>query len=382
MKLAYYSEKMDARKLLIRRTSFLRNPALFFKTSAFVCLLGISCATPPIATLDQPVNEPGLRKGNAASVPGARVYDRVVAVVGSEAILDSELTHKTMVGFRSNPQAPSLDTEEGKRLFAEAKQRVLDETIKQKLVLQQENDPQLSVFLQQFPLPPREEVIRLNRENYKKEYNVASDEQLAEMIRQSGMNQSEVEDLWYTQSRRDRILGIMVGSRIQITDADIKEAYEQLVKKAGTEGLEVHLSHILVPISADASEEKRKERQALAKAIVNKLDSGQSFEVVAKQYAVEGVPSETDLSFIAIEDLPDVVKEAVLSMKTQELRGPLLSDKGFHVVRLLEKRNGSIKPFEEAKEALKNQLIQKRYQEAVQAYLNQLRRKTYIELRL
>ena len=69
-------------------------------------------------------------------------------------------------------------------------------------------------------------------------------------------------------------------------------------------------------------------------------------------------------------------------MGKNEIGGLLRTERGFHIIKWVEKRNADIKPFEEAKEGLRNQLFEKRKESAIESWIKELRRKSYIEVKL
>jgi parvulin-like peptidyl-prolyl isomerase len=79
--------------------------------------------------------------------------------------------------------------------------------------------------------------------------------------------------------------------------------------------------------------------------------------------------------------LPKPIEEMVFAMKIGEVRGPVRADRGFHVIKLVDRRVKEVKPLADVKEELRNQLRQKEMERQTKNYLTELRKKTLVDVR-
>ncbi|HEY3357768.1 MAG TPA: peptidylprolyl isomerase, partial [Polyangia bacterium] len=80
--------------------------------------------------------------------------------------------------------------------------------------------------------------------------------------------------------------------------------------------------------------------------------------------------------------LPPAVEEIVFNMEVGEVRGPIRATRGFHVMKVLDRKDEGIKPLAQIKEALRQQLYGPEMEKATKAWLAEIRKKAHIELRL
>ncbi len=142
-----------------------------------------------------------------------------------------------------------------------------------------------------------------------------------------------------------------IAAKIQVTDEALKEYYEQ-VKDRYTTAEERHPQHILIAVNADRTDEQAK---ALAEQVMQRLMKGEDFAKVAAEVSDDTGTKNTggDLGWIArgaFDNEP--FENAVFDMKEGELKGPVKTDFGYHVIRLEGIRPGGVKPFDEVREEL------------------------------
>lgn len=153
-----------------------------------------------------------------------------------------------------------------------------------------------------------------------------------------------------------------VLEKVDVKDEEIKSYYDENKAQFVT-GPTVAASHILVD-----SEEKAKEIQA-------KIEAGEvSFEDAARENS--SCPSKQNGGALGEFSKGQMVPEfdqAVFSMEVGELRGPVKTQFGFHIIKLTAKNESSELSFDEVKDQIKNALIQEKRQKAYESKINQLK---------
>lgn len=127
---------------------------------------------------------------------------------------------------------------------------------------------------------------------------------------------------------------------------DIKKTYEEAGKEQ-----EAHVQHILV------------KEESLAKELSAKLAKGGEFGALAKQHSIDpGSKNKAgDLGFIVKTQVVPAFGEAAFSLtKKGEISKPVKSQFGWHLIRLVEKRNRPLPPFASVEERIKEVLWQKK----------------------
>jgi peptidyl-prolyl cis-trans isomerase SurA len=308
-----------------------------------------------------------------ALVPAARarVVERILAVVGDDIVLESEVNERARPFLQEIANLP--DANQRKQRAAAVRREVLDNIINENLLLQQADELKLSVT--------SEEIDR-SIEQIKKDYGL-SDAQLLEELRRQGLNMASYRQSTRREILKYRVLNIAVGSKVQVSDNDVQNYYERNMKAGSNQ--QVKVSHIFVAIPENADAAKVLEREQYAKKILARAKAGEDFAALAKELSEDGATRAEggDLGYFGKEmGLPKPVEELVFSMKVGEVGGPVRGNQGFHVIKLVDRRAKDIKPLADVKEELRGQLRSKEMERQTKAYLAELRRKTLVDVRL
>lgn len=135
-------------------------------------------------------------------------------------------------------------------------------------------------------------------------------------------------------------------------EATLRARYEQ--EKARFADAEQRLaSHILVRADTDADAQKAAEQKATQLAQQAKRQ-GEDFAALARANSDDTGSKEAggDLGWIEKGIMPAPFEQAVFSMQPGEIRGPVKTDAGWHVIQLREAKSGQQVPFEEARATL------------------------------
>ena len=150
------------------------------------------------------------------------------------------------------------------------------------------------------------------------------------------------------------------------TEADIHKEFDRQYGGKGKVLTEYHLQHVLL-----GSEEE-------GKRVLEKINTGEGFDKVAKEFSLDKQTATKDgeLGWVLpnqiIRPLGDVIVNMIKGSVTQ---APVQTQLGWHVVRLMEKRNVNAPAFESVKDNLKTQLIIQMRQK----YINDLKFSAKIE---
>ncbi len=137
-------------------------------------------------------------------------------------------------------------------------------------------------------------------------------------------------------------------------EAALRKRYEQ--EKARFMSAEQRLaSHILinVPAGADAAAQKAAEQKAAALTAQAK-QAGADFAALAKANSQDPGSKDTggDLGWVDKGVMVKPFEDALFSMQAGEIRGPVKTDFGYHVLQLREVKAGQGKSFEEVRDDL------------------------------
>jgi len=129
-----------------------------------------------------------------------------------------------------------------------------------------------------------------------------------------------------------------VENAIVVTDAEVDTEIAREAKESSGDS-EFRLSHVLVLVPAQATQDQIEHRRRRALQALSELRKGASFAQVAATYS--DAPDATQggsLGWRASGRLPSLFLEALERLNPGEVSDILRSPNGFHIVKLLEKR--------------------------------------------
>jgi len=131
-----------------------------------------------------------------------------------------------------------------------------------------------------------------------------------------------------------RLINTEVTNRIQISKSEVDQ-YLLLQEAAPRDRALVNLLHILVAIPDGASAEQIQGAKRRADQALSRIEGGEDFRAVAQDvsdgaHAIEG----GNLGWREIASLPGALSNLVNDMEVGEVFGPVLSDIGFHVIKV------------------------------------------------
>ena len=299
----------------------------------------------------------------------ARVVEKIAAVVGDSVILGSEIEEKAAPLLAEVSRLPEASKRAARA--AALRREVLERLIDDELILQQATELKLSVTSEQ---------VDASIEEIKRQNNI-DDDQLREALRAQGMAMAAYRADLKKQLLRFRVINIAVGSRVTISDDDVKTYYDRHMKDGAN--TQVRASHIFVAIPENADAAVVAEKQAQAKKLLDRALAGEDFAKLAREASDDPATRAEggDLGYFGKDMLPKAIEEMVFAMKVGEVRGPVRADRGFHVIKLVDRKIKDPKPLDEVKDDVRMQLRQKEMERQTKSYLAELRKKTLVDIR-
>lgn len=296
------------------------------------------------------------------------VLDRIVAVVGDEIILlsqldalvnSSPLLQEALAKYGRNPTPQQIEM-----ATREARMMALDELIDQQLVKKEAarfqitiSDADVERYLQQIAA----------------ENGFSTVKQLREAVEQSGQY-GHWQD--YIQDTKEQLLVFQTTRALAntaVTDAQIREQYRKMVRG---EDIKADLMRFVFT----PQEQTAKARDAAyvkAQTVARRMRSGEDPTALAAEFGV-AEPKST----LSRGEVAPAIEDAIFAARVGETVGPLETGQGYLVVKVLRHETGNVLPFDQAKERIRSQLEQEAFARAVKDLRASLRAKTHIDQRL
>ena len=153
-------------------------------------------------------------------------------------------------------------------------------------------------------------------------------------------------------------------------------------KRGGSSPLVVqqtHARHILIKTTEIMSEKEAKNKMDQIK---DRLDNGEKFEVLARQYSEDGSASNGgDLNWVNPGDTVPQFEKAMNELKVNEISAPVRTQFGWHIIQVLERR-GQDMTKEAARLKARQEIKARKSDESYQDWIRELRDRAYVEYRL
>jgi len=150
---------------------------------------------------------------------------------------------------------------------------------------------------------------------------------------------------------------------VKITQEEIKDYYEENMEQF-IEEKKVKVRHILLKVKEGASEEEKDKIRKKAERILKLAKEGEDFARLAKRYS-EGPSAKQggELGYISRGQRVKEFEDAVFSMKKGEIRGPVKTRFGYHIIKVEDIKEKRIRPIEEVREEIREILKERKAQE-------------------
>ena len=300
-----------------------------------------------------------------------QVIERVVAVVNDTIVLESELVQRVRPEMGELDQVP--DPRERQRRFKELMRQGLDAMVDEELVLQAAGEAKLEVGEAEVD-KALDEVKRQNK---------VTDQQLAEALLLQGYTIEAYRRDVRKQILRLRAINVLVRPRVAVTDDEVKEHYEKLIGKSSSV-TEVKVRHILLELPATPTKEQMNDARRRAGEMVSRARAGEDFAALARQYSQDEANAKQggDLGTFKRGELPTEWEEIVFAMAEGEVRGPIRGPQGLHVFQVTEAKKEALRPFDEVKEQLRQQIYNEELEKQTKVWLEELHKRAHVEIKL
>ena len=143
-----------------------------------------------------------------------------------------------------------------------------------------------------------------------------------------------------------------LSSNVEVTEEELQQHYENSSFRFLQEEKR-QAQHILIPFGDDEISSNN-----LAMELTKRALSGESFDDLAKQYSQDGGTASRggDLGMLLKSQLPGGLSETVFSIEEGEVEGPLKTDFGFHVIKLISIEMGGSLPMDSVRSELEAEI--------------------------
>lgn len=252
-----------------------------------------------------------------------QVVDKVVAIVDNGVVLESDVDGM-MKSVKLNAQQADQPLPDDATL----RQQVLERLIMDNVQLQMAKRMGITI--------PDSELD--NAINGIAQQNRMSTQQLIRRLTADGLDYKT----YRAQIRKEMLLSEVrnneVRRRITILPQEVDALTKQISNQNSGETA-VNLSHILLPLSENPTQQQVSEAQQQANLLVQQLRQGANFAKLAATYSADPQALKGgEMGWGRLQELPTLFAEALQSAKKGDIVGPIRSGVGFHILRVNDLR--------------------------------------------
>ncbi|WP_293604136.1 peptidylprolyl isomerase [Polaromonas sp. UBA4122] len=134
-----------------------------------------------------------------------------------------------------------------------------------------------------------------------------------------------------------------VESRVTVTEQDIDQFLRDQEGSTEPSSLALNLAEILVAVPEKATPEQVAALQAKAQQVLDRARSGADFAALANEFSASPTRSNGGQMGLRTADrYPPLFVEATQSLRAGGLAGPVRSGAGFHILKVVEKRQAGM----------------------------------------
>lgn len=153
----------------------------------------------------------------------------------------------------------------------------------------------------------------------------------------------------------------LMSPDIKVTEEDM-ETYFAENKAEFAQAEEVQASHILV------------EDEATAKEVLEKVNAGEDFAELAKEYSTDGTAENGgDLGFFGTGQMVEPFEKAAFALEIGEVSDIVETEYGFHIIKVTDKQEAKEAVFADHKEEIKEILIEEEMNANYATWLEELK---------
>ena len=277
-----------------------------------------------------------------------------VAVVGDRTITKSDFDDLVQYAKRSydaqKKPFPKVGTEEYAQIRDQAVRFLVQRA-------------QFEVKADDLGVDVSDDAVDKRIEDYIKERHKGNKQKFQEELKQQGLSDEDAREIIRANLIQDALYK-KVTADVKVTDEQTRDYYGKNKSQYGTPESRL-VRHVLV------------KEKALADRLYDQLkNKGADWAGIAKRYSQDPGSKDKGGRYTATKGqvVPEFEK-AVFSMKTNAVTKPVKTQFGFHIIQALAPiKKGSTTPYNQVKEAIRQQLVQDKKNKEMQSWVEDMQK--------
>lgn len=303
-----------------------------------------------------------------SSVPkeGRTVIDRVAAVLNGEVVTLRDLQDRGGEDYRRAVALPAgaARDQATRRALRKAWDALLAERLfrAQAVTLQLEvSDAQVDGAIDDI-----------------KSRNHFDDTQLDLALAAQGLDRSAFKAQIRRELETMQVLNYRVRSKVKVSEEDLKNYYQTHPGAFGGEE-ELHVRHLVLPLATDASPAQLEAVRGQAERLQQRARAGEDFGKLVREVNKGG---DGDLGWLKRGQIQKQLEEAFIGLADGQVSEIVRAGAGLHLFKVEERRRAGGKTYEQAKDEIREILMQEQTASYRDQYLAELKRDAVVEVKM
>ena len=267
----------------------------------------------------------GAHAQNAMAKPVvSRSADFIVALVNSEPITNNDVQQQRARMVSQWPAGSPLPAAQ------ELTSQALEQLILEKAQLQQARESGLRI---------EEDAVDQAEANVARQNQLDKD-QLRAKLSQEGLSLTAFRTQIRNQLTLSRLREREVEARVRISETEVNQFLRDQRGAQTPMGVDLNLAMLVVNVPEDSSAAQISALQARAESAARRARAGEDFAGLVNEFMNDKVPNGGAMGLRPSDRYPSLFADNTINLKAGDIAGPLRSGAGFHVLKVLEKRQG------------------------------------------
>lgn len=272
--------------------------------------------------------------GSAMAQDNGDVVDRIIAVVGNEAILASELAAQIQLYTLQSGRQPKSEAE-----ARQLQKDILDQMITDRLFLfEARKDTSINIRPEEVERALDDHVARIAA-------NFGSQDEFLQALASEGMTLRELKKKYRSEVENQLLKQRFIQRKlydVSISRHEVEEFYNNFQDSIPEQPEGVKLAHIL--LTFEPSPKIEDSVKNLAEQLRQRVLDGEDFATLANQYSSFGAGEDGgDLGYVAPEEVVPEFSRAAFNLNVGDVSGVVRTQFGFHIIKAEGKREGKMK---------------------------------------
>lgn len=304
----------------------------------------------------------------AVSASAASVIEAIVIRVGDRIVTRTQYEKRLRDAFHEAEQTTASAEVTAKR--EQIRKGLVDELIGEMLI--KDRADRLGITVSEAEI--KEAITRLRQQ-----YNISTDAQFEESLKQSGITRADMEARLRDTLITNKLFSRELRGREDLSDPELRERYNR-EKERYRLPERAHLREIVVlrptdPLKVDEARQRANDVAAAAR------QPKSDFAKIASTMSESGTRDQGgDLGEVGRGDLVADLDKAVFNATPGSILGPLESKSAWHIIKVEQRLPSEVPAFESIKDRLRRDAGEETFQRDYKSYIDGLRKDAYIQI--